>query len=165
MEPVTELRIIDFSKKHFDCGGRKFTLSDYLSFDRYRELQKINLELGFSATFQDIFKHVREAWEFLNNTKLAEAAVVLHNIMYGVVSLDDKYDPALRICALFINEEGEDVSAYDEGKMRAKIECWAKELDVLPFFQLALNLVPGFINAYNGFIPGGTNQDQEGKSS
>lgn len=163
MDQVTELRLIDFSKKHFECGGRKFTLSDSLSFNRYRELQKINLEFGFSATFQDIFKHVREAWGFLNNTKLAEAAVVLHNIMYGVVSLDDKYDPALRICALFINEESEDVTVYDEGKVRDKIECWAGSLDVLPFFQLAASLVPGWINAYQVFIPGGTNQEQEGK--
>jgi hypothetical protein len=161
----TELRIIDFSKKHFDCDGRKFTLSDSLSFNRYRELQKINLELGFSATFQDIFKHIREAWDFLNSAKPAEAAVVLHNIMYGVVSLDDKYDPALRICALFINEEGEDVTTYDEGKMRDKIECWGKELDVLPFFQLALTLTPGFINAYQSIIPGGIKQEQENKSS
>jgi hypothetical protein len=127
-----ELRTIDLSLKHFECQGRKFYVKDTLSFARYREMQKINLEFGYSATFHDIFKNIRTAWEFLNQTKLGEAAVVLHNIMYGVVSLEDKDDPALRLCALFIDEEGEDSTVYDEGKMREKIECWGKELNWHP---------------------------------
>ena len=134
---------MNFENKHFECQGRKFFVRDSLSFARYRELQKINLEFGYSATFHDLFKNIREAWDFLNQTKLGDAAVVLHNVMYGVVSLEEKDDPALRMCALFIDEEGEDPTVYDEGKMREKIECWGKELSVTPFFQLAANLVPG----------------------
>lgn len=143
-----ELRTIDFSKKHFECGGRRFTLKDTLSFARYRELQKLNLEFGYSATFHDTFKHLREAWDLLNQTKLGEAAVVLHNIMFGVVALEEKDDPAFRVCALFIDYEGEDPAIYDEGTMRDKIDCWARELDVTPFFQLAASLVPYWTNAY-----------------
>jgi hypothetical protein len=143
------LRSVDLSKKFFECGGRKFYVRDSLSFSRYKELQKINLEFGYSATFHDIFKHIKEAWDYLNAIKLGEAAVILHNIMYGVVSLEDKDDPALRMCALFIDEEGEDPTIYDEGKMREKIECWGKELDTLPFFQLASNLVPNWMPVYN----------------
>jgi len=146
---MDSLREIDFSTKHFECQGRKFYLKDSLSFARYRELQKIGLEFGYSSTFHDIFTNVRTAWDFLNQTKLGEAAVVLHNIMYGVVSLEDKDDPALRLCALFIDEEGEDPTVYDEGKMREKIECWGKELSVTPFFQLAANLVPGWMPVYS----------------
>lgn len=139
-----ELRTVDLSTKHFECQGRKFYVRDTLSFARYREMQKINLEFGYSGTFHDIFKNIKSAWDFLNQTKLGEAAVVLHNVMYGIVSLEDKDDPALRLCALFIDEEGEDPTVYDEGKMREKIECWGKELDTLPFFQLAANLVPNW---------------------
>ena len=153
-----ELRSVDFTTKHFKCQGRKFTLKDTISFTRYRELQKINLEFGFSATFHDIFKNIRTAWDFLNSVKLAEAAVVLHNIMYGVVSLEEKDDPALRICALFIDEEGEDPATYDEGKMREKIECWGKELDASPFFQLAASIVPHWIIAYQETSQSGFNQ-------
>jgi hypothetical protein len=155
---MDSLREIDFSKKYFECDGRKFYVRDSLSFARYRELQKLNLEFGYSATFSDIFKNVRTAWDFLNATKLGEAAVVLHNIMYGVVSLEDKDDPALRLCALFIDEEGEDPTVYDEGKMREKIECWSKELSVTPFFQLAANLVPGWIPSYEMVIRNGSGE-------
>lgn len=153
------LREIDFSKKHFECGGRKFFIKDSLSFMRYRELQKINLEFGYSATFHDIFKNLRTAWDLLNSTKLGEAAVVLHNIMYGVVALEDKHDPAVRLCALFIDEDGEDPTVFDEGKMSEKIECWSKELDVSPFFQLAASLVPRWIDAYRIVIPDGSEEE------
>jgi hypothetical protein len=149
------LRLIDFSKKYFECQGRKFYVKDSLSFARYRELQKINLEFGYSATFHDIFKNIKTAWDFLNQTKLGEAAVTLHNIMYGVVSLEEKDDAALRLCALFIDEEGEDATQYDEGKMREKIECWGKECSVTPFFQLAANLVPLWIPSYNQIFQNG----------
>lgn len=158
---MADLRSIDFNQKHFECGGRKFYIKDSLSFIRYRELQKIGLEFGYSATFQDIFKNIRIAWDYLNATKLGEAAVVLHNIMYGVVSLDDKDDAALRLCALFIDEDGEDVTAYDEGKMREKIECWGKELSVLPFFQLAVSLVPGWLPSYKVVLNDGSEQKSE----
>lgn len=151
-----ELKVIDFSTKHFECDGRKYYVKDSLSFTRYRELQKLNLEFGYSATFHDIFKHIKEAWDCLNSSKQAEAAVVLHNIMYGVVSLEDnKYDAALRLCALFIDEEGEDPTIYDEGKMREKIDCWGKELDTLPFFHLASNIVPGWMPVYKMLIQDG----------
>lgn len=160
-----ELRTIDFSTKHFECQGRKFYVKDTLSFTRYRELQKINLEFGYSATFHDIFKNIKTAWDYLNQTKLGEAAVVLHNVMYGVVSLDDKDDAALRMCALFIDEEGEDPTVYDEGKMREKIECWGKELSVTPFFQLAANLVPNWISAYQTVSQNGLKGTEKNETS
>lgn len=156
-----ELKTIDFTKKHFECGGKKFYVRDSLSFARYRELQKINLEFGYSATFQDIFKNIRTAWDLLNQVKLGEAAVVLHNIMYGVVSLEEKDDPALRLCALFIDEEGEDPFVYDEAKTKEKIEIWSKECDVTPFFQLASSLTPGWSHAYKIIIPDGSKEERE----
>lgn len=145
---MNELRIVDLSKKYFECGGRKFYKTESLSFDRYRELQKIIMEFGFNATFVEMFKNIRIAWDYLNNLKLGEAAVILHNMMVGVKSLEEKYPTALRMCALFFNEEGEDLTEYNEAKMTEKIDCWGRELEVNPFFRLASNLVPSWINAY-----------------
>jgi hypothetical protein len=159
------LRTINFDEKHFECGGRKFYIQDSLSFNRYRELQKLNLEFGFSVTFLDHYKHLVELYELLNQTKFADAAVKVHNMIYGTATLDDKEAPALRMCALFINETGEDVTVYDKGKMSEKIECWSKELDVLPFFQLAVNLVEGWMAAYQNIIHGGISQGETETSS
>ncbi len=152
---------MDFSKKYFKCDGRKFYVQDSLSFNRYRELQKLVLEFGYSATFVDIFKNLRVAWDHLNSLRLGDAAVTIHNIMYGVKNLEDKDDAALRICALFINEEGEDATVFDEGKSREKIDCWARECSVSPFFQLASTLVPSWINAYKIVTQSGLKEGQE----
>jgi hypothetical protein len=148
MGETGKLKNIDFSKKYFECQERKFYIRDSLSFNRYRELQKLILEFGYNATFIDIFKNIRKAWDAMNALKLGEAAVELHNIMVGIKSLEEKYDPALRICALFIDEEKEDGTVYDESLMKEKIDCWGKECAVQPFFQLAASIVPHWINAY-----------------
>jgi hypothetical protein len=162
---MNELRTVDFSKGYFECDGRKFYVKESLSFVRYKELQKLNMEFGYSSSFQDTFKNIREAWNLLNTLKLGEAAVVLHNLMTGIAKLHDKEDPALRLSALFINEEGEDPTVYDEAMMREKIDCWGKELSVLPFFQLASNLVPGWMPVYKLTIQDGLKEKEKKESS
>jgi hypothetical protein len=159
-----ELRIIDFSIKHFECGGRKFYVRDSLSFARYRELQKLNLQFGYSGTFYDVYNNVKTAYECLNTGKPADGAVILYNILKGIVELDEKYDPVWKLCALFIDENGEDPTVYDEGKMGEKIECWGKELDSLPFFQLASNLVPGWMDVYKKIIQDGLLEEKRNES-
>jgi len=156
-----ELRKIDFAEKKFECGGRRFFLRDSLSFERYKELQKLSIEFGYSATFQDIFKHLRKLWDNLNELKLAEASVVAHNLMNGITKTEQKDDVSLRLCALFIDEEGEDPTVFDETRMKDKISCWAKELDVVPFFHLAASLVPGWMPAYKLTIQGTSRKARE----
>jgi len=145
---MSSLKTLDFKEKHFTCGGRTFYIQESLSFNRYRELQRLSIEFGFSNTFIDIYKAVQKIREALNNVKFVEAAVLTENILIGVGNLAEKEDPALRLCALFINEDNEDVSVFDDKVMRNKIECWEKELDVNPFFNLAASLVHGWMPAY-----------------
>lgn len=150
-----ELREINFEQKHFECQGRKFTVKEVPSFERYKAMQKLCLEFGFSTSFLDLYKNITQAYELLNKVKIADASVILHNVLYGIVSSEEKYPAAFKLCAIFIDEEGEDPAVYDEGKMNEKIECWGKELDPLPFFHLASNLVEGWMPAYKDFIQNG----------
>ena len=144
-----ELRTLDFAKeKKFECGGRTFYVQESLSFNRYRELQRISIEFGFSTTFLDMFKGVQKIREALNKVDFVAAAVTAENMLIGLSNLDTKDDPALRLCALFINEKDENVTVFDEVKMKDKIECWGKELDISPFFHLAISLVHGWMPAY-----------------
>lgn len=142
-----ELRTIDPSQP-FECGGKKYAMSEKLSFNRYKKLQEFSIELGFSASFALLFSNLRKFWDLYNAGKAADGIVVIHNVMNGITILEKKHDVSLRMCAMFINEAGEDVSEFDEAKMNAKIDTWAKELDIKPFFQLASNLVPGWMPAY-----------------
>jgi hypothetical protein len=146
---MSELRIIDFKDKKFECGGRTFYVQDSLSFNRYRELQRLSIEFGFSTTFIDLFKSVNKCYEYVQGNKnWGDLAVTLHNVLVGVSKLEEKEDPALRLCALFINEKDEDVTIIDEIQMKDKIECWSKELAVNPFFLLAASYVDGWMPAY-----------------
>lgn len=142
------LKTIDLDANKFECGGRTFYRQPSLSFNRYRELQRIAIEFGFSRSFIDLYKALDKAESYLNKLQLVDAAVELRNSKIGVANLNEKDDPALRLCALFINEANEDVTEFDELKMKDKIECWSKELDVSPFFHLAASLVEGWMPVY-----------------
>ena len=153
---MNTLRKIDFTKeKYFECGGRKFYVSDTLSFARYRELQKISIEFGFSATFEDIFKNLSKSIEAYNKHDYFNMSIILYKIQEGIKNLDEKDDPALRICALFINEENEDITVYNEALMKSKIDCWGGALSIDPFFYLAASLVPYWTNVYELHIRDG----------
>ena len=147
---MNELKVIDFKEKKFTCGGRTFYVQDSLSFNRFRELQRISIEFGFSTTFVELFKEIQKCYDFVQTNKnWGDLAVTLYNLMHGVASIENKDAAALRLCALFLNEKDEDITVYDEAKMKDKIECWSKELDVSPFFHWAASLVDGWMPAYN----------------
>ena len=163
---MNSLRKIDFAhEKYFECGGRKFYVNESLSFARYRELQKISIEFGFSATFEEIFKNLGTAVEHYNKHDYFNMSIILYKIQEGIKNLEDKDDPALRICALFINEENEDVAVYNEALMKSKIDCWAEELSIDSFFYLAASLVPVWTNIYELHIRDGLKSEVEQKES
>src|SRR4030042_195057 len=132
------VRKLDENTGSFECGGRKFFIRDTLSFNRFEKLKEFSLEFGFSATFKDIFMQLKKAWDMLNKLQLAEASVVIHNIMKGITLLEQKNDVSFRIAALFINEDTEDETVYDEAKADDKISIWAKDLEARFF----LNFLP-----------------------
>jgi hypothetical protein len=160
------LRKIDFTKeKYFECDGRKFEVTDSLSFVRYRELQKIMIEFGFSATFEDIFKNLSKSIEYYNKHDYFSMSITIYKIQEGIKAIETKDDAALRLCALFINEPDEDATKYSDAMIQSKIDCWGKELEVNGFFYLAASLVPGWMPAYEISIRNGLKEDnQESKS-
>jgi hypothetical protein len=156
------LRKLDFNTvKNFECDGRKFEVTDSLSFVRYKELQKISLEFGFSATFEDIFKNNQKAIDAYNKHDYFTMSIILYKIQEGIKTIEDKDDPSLRLCALFINEIGEDPTKYNDAMMKAKIDCWGRELDIAPFFYLAASLVPGWIPGYRLVIQDGLKPEEK----
>ncbi len=153
---MKELKTIDFSKeKFFECQGKKYFVTDTLSFSRYKVLQMLSLEFGYSATFEDIFNNLNKSLDAFNRHKYDEMVVVIHNIMNGVTRIETKDPVALRICALFILEEGEDPTTYNEGHAASKIAAWGKEYPVNPFFYLAASLVENWMPAYEVQIRNG----------
>jgi len=161
---MKKLRRIDFEKeKYFECGGRKFWQDDAPSFVRYRIAQKIMLEFGYSATFIDIFNNLKKAIDFYNKHDYFNMSVTIYKIQEGIVNLDEKEDPALRLCALFLNEQDEDTTKYNEAEMQSKIDCWASELEVGPFVCLARDIVADWMPTYQLVIRSGLTPNPEKK--
>lgn len=146
---ANELRKIESGTNHFQCGGKKYFISDKLSFVKFQKLSEWNIEFGFGATFKDIFMQLRKQYDLLNQMKLADSIVICHNIMNGITNLEKKHHVAFRICALVILEEGENEIEYNESKIDEKIENWSKELDTAFFLNFAASLVPNWIAAYD----------------
>ena len=159
---MSELRKIDFEKEnHFKCGGKEYFVIEDPGFIRFRELQKISLEFGYSATFEDIFNNLKSAVDSYNKHDYFNMSIVLYKIQEGIKNLEEKDDPALRLCALFIVEKDEDLTICNAAMMKAKIDCWAKELEVGPFLSLAVSLSPGWMPGYQMFIRNGLNQPKK----
>lgn len=158
---MTTLRKIDFEKeKYFECGGKKFEVTDSLSFVRYRELQKLSLEFGFSATFEDIINNLKKTVELYNAHDYFNMSITVFKMLEGIKAIDDKDDPALRLCALFINEVDEDPTKYSDAMVKAKIDSWSKEMEVSPFFYLACSLIPAWMPLYQVAIQSGSKEKE-----
>jgi hypothetical protein len=154
---MTSLKTIDFDKEsYFDCAGKRFIKTESISFNRFKEMQKILLELGFSATFVDIYNNYQKMIEAYNKHDYFAMSIIAYKSMEGIKNLEDKDHPALRLAALFINEENEDVTKYNEAEMKAKIDCWASELEVFPFIALAISIHEDWLKIYLKAMEGGS---------
>ena len=161
------LKKLDLDKPYFEANGKKYRVSKSLSVERWRHFEDLQALVGFGRSFQEVFDNVKKAYEALQHPKIADASVVLHNLLVGIKEkLDRRHNPALLICALFINADDEDQKVYDEEAMNRKIEDWQEEgYDVNDFFHLAWNLVPSFIEAFNEDLPNTSHPTKETKSS
>ena len=146
---ANELKKLEPGTQYFNCSGKKYYISDKLSFIKFEKLSEWSLEFGFSATFKDLFAGLKKQYDLLNQMKLADAIVINHNLMTGIVNLEQKYNVAFRICALFILEEGENEVEFNEAKINEKIDNWSREYDAGFFLNFAASLIPNWIGVYN----------------
>lgn len=152
---MSEVKAISLKEKTFKANGNTYHISEKISVNRWREYEKLVPLLTYGVGFDETFKAINKAYSAVNDKRFADAAVILHNVMSGIKDADDdkRIHPALLMCALVINKEGEDTGIYDEPTQLAKIQDWEKEgLDMLTFFQLALNSIKGFRETYLLYI-------------
>jgi hypothetical protein len=58
----------------------------------------------------------------------------------------------MKICTLFMNTEDEDRTVWNNDVVMRKLEDWKQAgIDVNDFFDIALILVPSYIEIYNKF--------------
>lgn len=145
---MEELKKLDFEATEFTANGVKYYVKQSLSVERFRWFEKYQVDVGFGRSYKSIADSLKKSVELANKGKGIEAWNIVLNLMQAVgEGLEKRTNNAMLLCALFIVSEDEDLTKWDEQQQTAKIENWNKEgYDVNSFFQLAANLVHGFID-------------------
>jgi len=135
----------------FTANGNRYVVRTSLTLSRFEQFEKLQVRVGYGVDFRQMFTNMRKAFDHLNESQPATAAIILHNLMNGIKNnLDGRDNEVLDLCCLFICREGEDVAKYDPEVNKLKKADWAEEgIAMESFFTLAFNLVNGFIPVYN----------------
>ena len=124
----------------FKANGNTYVVLDKMPIDSYIQYEKLSVQMAYGTTIPEFMKNLRKAYDLVNAQKFADSAVQMHNIMSGILKLDDKerYPYGLMICTLFIKEESKVKEKWSEDLANKAINDWIEEgLDVGYFFQLA----------------------------
>lgn len=149
MKSTKELKTINLNEKSFKANGKEYFIESGLSFKRYRMYQMSQIECGYDVSFKTMFETLKKAYENLDKMKLAQSAVLIHNLLEGIAKVEERKIPVLSMCALFINEKDEDRTIITDEMVDRKIADWEAEgLEIHPFFQLALSSIQNFSNAW-----------------
>lgn len=150
------LKDIDIiNDQEFVANDKTYFLEPQLSIERFRESQRLEIEISFSTTFKKHYKTLSDLKEVLNQAKFVDAAVKLRDIMEGLIRIGNKnqHHPMMRYCALILNTHEEDRKAFDEKLVDEKIADWEKEgIPVSSFFAVVLHSVSGLLGIYKEII-------------
>lgn len=144
----------------FVANGKRYRVAKSMSFDRYEAYEVLQVEIGMARSFEQFTAQINEAYALCNAVAtgkpvFADLAVLLRDMSMGAQLVGERQTPAiLKLCALFIIREGEDIRVVDEAVIEDKINDWRQEgLDMRFFFAFALRSIPGFFAAYKAVSP------------
>ena len=161
VQPWETVKEIDHRVESFMANGKKYRVAGSLSADRWETYELLTVEVGMARTFEDHQAGLREAYDDCNavaagQPRFANLAVKLRDMIMGSILVGERQlHPVLKLCALFINWEGEDVRYITEETIRIKVEDWKAEgIAMRYFFQFALHSIPGYVAAYKASTQG-----------
>ncbi|WP_343320198.1 hypothetical protein [Sphingobacterium multivorum] len=148
-----KLKQLNIQEKSFKANGKTYHIeAGDLSIERWSKYEEFTLELQYGVSQSEMFKNWKKVTELANELKFADIAVMANNMQNGIMGVFNRQIVALKICALFINEEKEDRGVISDDIIDQKIEDWRKEgFSVGPFFQLALGF-SSLINSISSII-------------
>lgn len=143
------LKRIDFETGVFTANGTQYRVEGATTIERYAELQILEKEMGYGMTFKGMYDRMEKLYSMLNKSRFADCAVLVNDMMRGIVKVQERQPIILKICALFINEENEDRTVLTQDMIDKKIADWKAEgIDMRDFFTVASSSVNGFSDVY-----------------
>lgn len=124
----------------FTANGRNYFVSDTFSIGRLEIVNLLEEELMMFSNRSDCHSIMKKAMELLNDYKPGEAYMLLYNKIDSDQKNSRLMHYTLRMCAAYINYEGEDLSTLNEETIKQKVNDWSEEgLDVRPFLHFAMS--------------------------
>lgn len=119
---------IPLDANSFTAGGKTFIVYGSLNIERYTVLQELEVRSIYGADYGQLHKAFLKWVELKNMQKPFDADTHLRNTFEGVLRKTNKqYDPLLLICTLFMCDEQEDRTQWDEANANEKIKLWSEE--------------------------------------
>lgn len=166
---------IDFKKTFLECAKpfegvatvRRYYFNDTLSVERYEMFEDLELLVAKGRSYADIYRSQRKIHDLLNQSKVADAAIENYNSMVLVKEkIEQRFHPAMKLVALFANQEGEDATKFSDLVIEKKMQDWKNEgYAMQDFFSLAFNLVEGFLESYKEVFQGFLKRPESAKVS
>lgn len=144
--PIKDIHLLD----KFTANGTEYTVGTSLGIERFMKFEELQVPVGYGVSIRDMFGNLRKAYDHLNESRPADGAVILYNLLSGMKDhIDGRENEILSICALFIHYEGEDLSTFSKDVLDKKIADWkAENISMDSFFDFAFNLVTSFTPVY-----------------
>lgn len=157
--------MIDFKeKKIIGNSGTVYHIDpENISTGRWQQYMIQSAALGLGVSYQEIFDSYTEMYKAVTSgNDILKALKTIQGICEAKLKFIDKYHAntypkVVEFCALFCNEEKEDVSLYEESMIKRKFEDW-QHIPIKDFFLLSSLAIPKFQENYNLLM------DNEGKS-
>lgn len=109
---------------------------ELLGIRRNEEFDALATEAYFGRDPKALLKHLLELKKEYNDRDLSRCGLWIENQIAAVGQINERTNATLRICALFINAEGEDRNAAPtEAQARKKIDDWADAGIPFPFLK------------------------------
>lgn len=162
------MREIDTAKSFIEGkSGKKYFFTKGISVGRKTAYSYYENHVYFGNQASDTFKNIKRVLEedLAKNVNFAQAAHRLYNILEGIGTVADKRpDAVMFMAAIFFNEEGEDLSKWDEEEAKKKIDDWA-DINWLSFFQFVCLTVPGLMADFQEISRNGLKNELEKKKT
>jgi len=138
----------------FKANGKTYVIEKKISIARKIECDKLIIEVTAGGNMGENFSDWKKVYELCNDKKFADIAVLAHNRMEGVKKWQDRHDPVMALCALFINEESEDRRIISTEMIKAKITDWEAEgIEYAFFLTMAKGLLKNLTGNWSDISP------------
>lgn len=123
-----------------------------ISTKRFREYEILSLMLAFSSDFKTFYTTLTDIIKQIEGlTNIGQIFAILSklkNLVAGIGNYTQNSEPKIiRFCALFCNEENEDVTKFENDMIKAKFDDWGN-IPISDFFLLVSELIPSFKKSY-----------------